>query len=100
MDRFLNARIRKLYGVKKGLDERIDEGILRWFCHVERMERDRIAKRVYVGERADSRSVGRARKRWIDTVKECLKKRDVDVRQARRMVQDRSEWRGFMRGNA
>ena len=26
-----NARIRELCGVKKGLDERIDEGVLRWF---------------------------------------------------------------------
>ena len=36
--------------MRKGLDERIDEGVLRWFGHLERMERDRIAKRVYVGE--------------------------------------------------
>ena len=55
------------------------------------MEKDRIAKRLYVGEFAGSRSVGRQRKRWIDTVKECLKKRGLDVRQARRMLQDRSE---------
>ena len=47
-------------------DERIDEGVLRWFGHVERMENDRIAKRVYVGDRAGSSSVGRPRKRWID----------------------------------
>ena len=64
------------------------------------MERDKIAKRVYVGERAGSRSVCRPWKRWIDTVKECIKKRGLDIRQARRMVQDRSEWRGFVRGNA
>ena len=39
---------------------------------------------------AGSNSVGIPCKRWIDTVKECLKK-SWDVR---RMVQDRSEWRG------
>ena len=33
-------------------DERIDKGVLRWFGHVERMENDRIAKRVYAGELA------------------------------------------------
>ena len=37
MDRVLNACIRELWEVKKGLDERIDEGVLRWFGHVERM---------------------------------------------------------------
>ena len=87
-----NGRIRELCGVKKGMDERIDEGVLRWFGHVERMERDRIAKRVYVVECAGSRSVVRPRKGWIDTGKECLRKRGLDVRQERGMVQDRSEW--------
>ena len=62
------------------------------------MENDRIAKRVFVGECAGSQSVDRPRKRWIDTVKECLRKRGLDVRQARRMMRDRSEWRGFVRG--
>ena len=47
---------------EEGLDERIDEGILQWFSHVERMERDKIAKRVcrsvlvvfqWVGHRID-----------------------------------------------
>ena len=76
------ARIRELCGVKKGLDERIDEGALQRFGHVER---DRIAKRVYGGEYAGIRSVGMAQKRWIDTAKECLKKRGVYIRQARRM---------------
>ena len=49
MDRVMNAQIRELCGMRKGLDERIDEGVLWWFGHVERMEKDRIAKRVYVG---------------------------------------------------
>ena len=83
MDRVPNAQISELCGLRKGLAERIYEGVLRWFGHVERMERDRILKRVYVGEHAGSRSVGRPRKRWIDTVKECLRKRGLDVRQAK-----------------
>ena len=72
MDRFPNSWIRGLCGVRKSLDERIDEGVLRWFVHVKRIERDKIAKRVYVEECAGSRSVGRPRKRWTDTVKEML----------------------------
>ena len=43
-----NTQIRKLCRVKKGLDEIIDEGVLWWFGHVERMESDRISKRFYV----------------------------------------------------
>ena len=70
--------------MRKGLDERID----------------RIIKRVYVEECAGSCSVGRPWKRWINTVKECLKKTGLDVMQARGIVQDRSEWQGFVRRNA
>ena len=54
------------------------------------MGNDRIAKRVYERECAGSHSVGWPRKRWTDNVKECLKKKGLDVRQARRMLQDRS----------
>ena len=57
--------------------ERIDEGVLRCFGHFEKVERDMIAKRVYVGECAGSRSVGRPRKRWIYAVKDCLGKRGL-----------------------
>ena len=53
---------------------------------MERMEKDRIAKRAYVGECAGRCSVGRLRKRWIDTMKDCLRKRDLGDRPARRMV--------------
>ena len=53
---------------------------------MERMENVQIAKSVYVGEYAGICPVGSPRKRWIDTVKECLKKRGLDVEQARRMV--------------
>ena len=64
------------------------------------MGNDKIAKRIYVGECACSCPVSRPRKRWIDTVKDCLKKMSLDVRQSRIMVYDRSVWRGFVRRNA
>ena len=86
MDKVPNARIRQFFGVTKVVEEKINEGVLRWFGHVERIENDRIAKRVYVAECAGSRLVDRLRKRRIDTVKNCLKKRGLDVRQARVMV--------------
>ena len=60
MDRGPNAGIRELCRLRMGLNERIDEGMV---CHVERMERDRIAKRSYVGECAGGRSVGIPRNR-------------------------------------
>ena len=56
--------------------------------------------REYVGVCAGSRSVGRPWKRWIDTSRDCLRKRGLDFRQARRMMQGRCEWWGFVKANA
>ena len=75
MDRIPNPWIRELCRVMKGVGERIEEVVLRLFGHVEMMEKDRIAKRVYVGECAGSRSVGRPRKKWIDIVKGLFKEK-------------------------
>ena len=44
MDRVPNARIGELGGVTKGVDERINESVLRWFAHVGRMWNHRIFK--------------------------------------------------------
>ena len=60
--------------MKKGLDERIDESVHAPLC-VCVCVFDIIAKRVYLRECVGSHSVGRLWKRWIDTVKECLKKK-------------------------
>ena len=63
VDRVPNALIRELWGLLKGLDERIEEFVLRWFGQVERREKDRIVKRVYVGEWVSCSSGGRQWKR-------------------------------------
>ena len=46
----------------------VDESVLYWFDYTERMENDRIAKRVYMGVCVSSHIVG-------SIVNECLKKR-------------------------
>ena len=68
-----------------------------WFDLVEKMEKDRIGKRVYVGECARSHSVGRVWKRWIDTLKDRLRKRGLDCLASK----DNGVlcW-GFVKGNA
>ena len=97
MDKVLNAWTRELCRVTKGVDKRID-GVLCLLSHVERIEKGRIAKRVYIGDCVDICSVSRQQKRWIDMVKDYLRKRGLGIRQARRMVQDRSEWGGVCEG--
>ena len=52
----------------------IDEGIFKWFSHVERMENERIAKEVYV--EVVAHWVGHGEKK---------KRRGFEVRQPRRI---------------
>ena len=76
----------------------INECVQQWFSHMKRKEKDRIAKRVYVGKCVGSCLVSRLQKRWINSLKDFLRKIGLDARQAKKMVQGRSEWLGFMRG--
>ena len=66
IDTVHNARIRQLCGVTKRVNEKIDEDVLRWVGHVESVDNDRIAKRVYVGSvLVVSRWVGQRRGLFI-----------------------------------
>ena len=47
MERVPIAQIRELCEVAKGVDKRIEDSVLQWLGHMERMGKDRIAKTVY-----------------------------------------------------
>src|SRR5678815_3266590 len=96
IDKMKNERIRELCGVKKGVNERISESTLRWFGHVERIDDSRLVKRIFSGEYAGSRPVGRQKKKWIESVKECRKERNVSLAEARRKVHNMSKYRSFV----
>src|SRR5678816_1591708 len=94
INKIRNERIRELCGVKKGVNERINESTLRWFGHVERMNDSRLVKRMYNGECVGNRPAGRPKK-WIESVKECLKERNESLAEARIKVHNRNEWWGL-----
>src|SRR5678816_2500347 len=75
IDKMRNERIRELCGVNKGVNERINESTLRWFSHVGRMDDSRLVKRMYSGECVGNRPAWRPKKKWIESVKECLQER-------------------------
>ena len=83
--------------MQKSLECRIEEGVLRWYGHVERMNDSRIVKRIYQSEFVGKRRVGRPRRTWRDYVNECVRKRGEYVTGAERMVNDRDAWRAFVR---
>ena len=63
------------------------------FVHVERMENERMLKRV-MNARVNGRGArGRPRLGWMDGVKRVLREKGMDLREARERARDRNDWR-------
>ena len=95
-----NSRIltnKEIYtSVKKPtIVETIKLNILHWFGHVERMEENRIPKRVLYMNLGKTRLRGRPRNRWQDEVKEDG--RIVGGERWQEKVHNREEWKKLMR---
>ncbi len=91
MDRVRNEEVRRRKGVVKELAERAEQGVLRWFEHVESMKEERFVKKI---NRSDVRGVrlrGRPRKGWMDSVKRALGARGMSVELGRIVERDRNE---------
>ena len=80
-------------GVRRELAARVDVNVLRWFGHVERMDNERLLKKV-MNAKVDRRSArGRPRFGWMDGVKRALNDRRMDIREASERARNRNEWR-------
>ena len=67
--------------------------VLRWFGHVERMDNERLLKKVK-NVKVDGRSaIKRSRFGWMDGVKRALNDRKMDMREASERAWNRNEWR-------
>ena len=92
LDRVKNEVVRAKTGVRRELAVRVDMNILRWFGHVERMDNERLLKKV-MNAKVDGRSARvRPRFGWMDGVKRALNDR-TDVREASEHARNRNEWR-------
>ena len=96
MDRVRNEEVRRRAGIEMELASRVDQRVLRWFGHVERMNYYRMARRVLMGEVSEGRVRGRPRLGWMDGVKVALGNRGKMVEVARQCVKDRKEWRALV----
>ena len=79
-------------GIEMELSSRVDQRVVRWFGHVERMCEYRIARKVLMAEVSGVRVRGRPRLCWIDGVNVALGSRGPTVEAARQCVKDRKEW--------
>ena len=85
--------VRARTGVRRELAAKVDVNVLRWFGHVERMDNERLLKKV-MNAKVDGRSArGRPRFGWMDGVKRALNDRRMDIREASERARNRNEWR-------
>jgi hypothetical protein len=85
-----NEEVRQLYGELDIVTE-IKKGRLRWLGHVERMSEERVVKRLYQNTQEGSRSVGRPRLRWMDDMREDLRRMGVTNQRIR--AHRRDDWK-------
>jgi hypothetical protein len=80
---------------KSTITETVRLNRLRWFGHVQRMEENRIAKRVLYMHLGTTRLRGRPRNRWQDEVREDG--RIVGGEGWQEKVLNRKEWKKLLR---
>jgi hypothetical protein len=80
---------------KPAIIETIRLNRLHWFGHVQRMEENRIPRRVLYKNMVTTRLSGRPRNRWQDEVKK--KKKIVGGEGWQEKVHNREEWKKLLR---
>ena len=65
-----------------------------WLGHLERMEEDRMPKKIFTEELEGTRRRGRPRKRWKEEVERDLQV--LGVRRWRELVADKKKWKDIV----
>jgi len=65
-----------------------------WLGHLERMEEDRMPKKIFTQELEGTRRRGRSRKGWREEIERDLQV--MGVRRRRESVTDREKWRDIV----
>ena len=66
LDRLRNEEVRERTGVRKELANRVDSNVLRWFGRLQRMENERLTKKVMDASEEGRNVRGRPKLGWMD----------------------------------
>ena len=112
-DRVRNEWVKKECKLEEDVRVKVQNNIMRWFGHLERMDDERLTKCIYRGNVRGKRGRGRPRKEWLDQISEIVKVWDVQseckrrkcmkkvmgMNELREVCQDRNKWRRLCRGS-
>ena len=90
-------------GINCGVVEWVKRNTLRWFGHIERMEKEELTRRVYDSEVEGGDVRGRPPVKWLNRVEGYVRERNQGrmrvLGYAREACLDRSCWRKFCHGH-
>ena len=92
LTRIRNERIRETTKVGE-ISKKVQESRLKWYGHVLRREDENVGKRVMAMEVPGKRRRGRPKRRWLESIRNDLSKRELSGEDA----QDRAKWRRLIR---
>ena len=76
----------------------MSRAILRWYGHVERMEENRLTRRVYEAKVEGRRDRRRPRRRWMECIRERVESKGLTMEVAGELAKERGGWRRWYRG--
>ena len=88
MNRLRNEEVHRKAATEMELASRVDQRVLRWFGHVERMDEYPMARRVLMADVSIERVWGRQRLGWADGLKMALSSIGMIVEAARHCAKD------------
>lgn len=91
LNRIRNEVVGQTISVEVDLATGAERNALRWFGHVERMENERMPKKVMDSRVNGGKAKRSLRLRWMDEVRRGLQDRCMCVRQANERTRDRNE---------
>lgn len=97
-DRIRSTQIREELKVKPMM-EFIEQKQLSWWGHIQRMEEERPAKRIYETRIQNKRKRGRPRRTWEQAIGKIMEKKGKNWSEAKILAKDRDLWRKFVYRN-
>ena len=71
--------------------------VLRWFGHVERIDKGHRPRKIKAAKVEGRSGRGRPRFGWLDGVKRALAIREVGLQEATQLAKERNVWRELVR---
>lgn len=95
-DRIRNEQIREELEIQP-ISSIIENKQIGWWGHLQRLKDNIPVKQIWEGRTQDRNRRGRPKKTWNNTVENILQKKGKSIAEAKRLSQNKKEWRKFIR---